>query len=104
MDAARAWRVYLLASADGRSSYVGIALDPQERLLQHNGERPGGARRTRAGRPWSLVRVSAPLEDRGSAERAERALKQARGLTAREARMAAWESGPAAELAPKIRE
>lgn len=92
MEAApRPWRVYLLASADGRSSYVGIALDPAERLLQHNGERPGGARRTRAGRPWSLVEISPPLADRGAAVRAEQILKKSRGLAARRARLEAWE-------------
>jgi len=77
------WQVYLLRSADGRASYVGIAHDPHMRLLQHNGERPGGARRTRAGRPWTLGAISCTFVDRSSASRAERVVKGARGFAAR---------------------
>ena len=89
----RTWWVYLLQSADGCSSYVGIALDPEERLLQHNGERPGGARRTRAGRPWQLVATAGPLDDRWAAVRAEYAVKRGRGLEARQRLVDAIEPG-----------
>ena len=43
------WTVYLLAAA--KRTYVGITTDLRRRLDQHNGERRGGARSTRAGRP-----------------------------------------------------
>lgn len=44
--------VYCLAS--GKHTYIGCTNDIQKRLRQHNGERAGGARYTRAYRPWSL--------------------------------------------------
>jgi HAL2 family 3'(2'),5'-bisphosphate nucleotidase len=78
------WYLYLLGSAGGRT-YVGIALDPARRLAEHNGERPGGARSTRAGRPWSLLRVHGPYPDRAAASRAEHQLKALRGPARRAA-------------------
>ena len=48
------WWLYLLRSQAGRT-YVGISVDVERRLAQHNGELPGGARSTRAGRPWEVV-------------------------------------------------
>jgi len=73
------WYVYVLVSVAGRRTYVGISTDPERRLLQHNGERPGGARSTRAGRPWERARLHGPFETRGEALRMERAIKQRRG-------------------------
>jgi predicted GIY-YIG superfamily endonuclease len=73
------WYVYVLVSVGGQRTYVGISTDPARRLEQHNGERPGGARSTRAGRPWQPGRVHGPFETRGEALRIERALKQRRG-------------------------
>ncbi|CAI5985151.1 unnamed protein product [Closterium sp. NIES-64] len=49
------WSVYLLLSADCRKTYVGVTMDVQRRVKQHNGEVVGGAKSTRAGRPWTLV-------------------------------------------------
>lgn len=46
------WTVYILVSNNGSRTYVGICLDMTKRLLQHNGEIVGGAKSTRAGRPW----------------------------------------------------
>lgn len=48
--------LYILRSLThpGRS-YVGIARHPHRRLRQHNGELAGGAKYTRAFRPWALV-------------------------------------------------
>lgn len=66
-----AWYAYLLVSTQGRRSYIGIALDPSKRLRQHNGELVGGARSTRAGRPWKLVATRGPFADRAAAQRAE---------------------------------
>jgi len=45
------WFCYMLASTDGRKTYVGATVNPDRRLRQHNGEICGGARAT-AGRSW----------------------------------------------------
>ena len=50
------WFVYVLESLARSVTYVGIAKDVEARLLQHNGERPGGAKSTRAARPWRVAR------------------------------------------------
>jgi putative endonuclease len=75
-----AWTVYVLRSATHPATYVGIALDVERRLRQHNGELPGGARFTRGGRPWSLAARYGPYESRGEAQRAEHRLRSLRGL------------------------
>lgn len=41
----------MLASTDGRKTYVGATVNPDRRLRQHNGEICGGARATK-GRTW----------------------------------------------------
>lgn len=48
------WYVYLLSCADN-TYYTGVTTDPRRRLLEHNGERAGGARYTRARRPVKMV-------------------------------------------------
>jgi len=53
------WWLYLLRSSHGRT-YVGISVDVERRLAQHNGELPGGAKSTRAGRPWVVVQRWGP--------------------------------------------
>ncbi len=73
------WFVYVLVSARGDRTYVGISTDPARRLREHNGEISGGARSTRAGRPWTLARIVGPLPDRAEAQRVEHALKKKRG-------------------------
>ena len=78
-EARDGWFVYVLLSRDARRTYVGISTDPERRLAQHNGERAGGARSTRAGRPWTRARLHGPYERRGDALRVERALKNRRG-------------------------
>ncbi|HTM20435.1 MAG TPA: GIY-YIG nuclease family protein [Kofleriaceae bacterium] len=75
---ARSWVVYVLVSAAGRT-YVGITTDQGRRLAQHNGLARGGARATRAGRPWRVGATYGPFADRGSALRAEWAVKRLRG-------------------------
>ena len=72
------WYVYVLVSARGRT-YVGVALDVERRLRQHNGLLVGGARATRAGRPWRIGQVVGPVPTRGRAQSLEHALKQRRG-------------------------
>ncbi len=70
--------MYVLVSDRGRT-YVGITTDPERRVAQHNGALRGGARTTRAGRPWRLGALYGPFPDRGSALRAELAVKRLRG-------------------------
>jgi putative endonuclease len=59
-DDAATWWLYLLRSPAGRS-YVGITTALDRRLAQHNGELPGGAKATRAGRPWAIERSWGPF-------------------------------------------
>lgn len=73
------WWVYVLRSHNRRRTYVGIALDPERRLEQHNAERPGGARSTRAGRPWKIGRVYGPFRNRSRASKIEVVVKRLRG-------------------------
>nr|WP_255216722.1 GIY-YIG nuclease family protein [Pseudenhygromyxa sp. WMMC2535] len=68
----------MLRSTQAERTYVGISVDVDRRLCQHNGELPGGARSTRAGRPWAVARRWGPFEH-GQAARLERALKRRRG-------------------------
>ncbi len=70
------WHVYVLQSQARAVTYVGIAKDVQARLAQHNGETRGGAKSTRAARPWTLARTLGPFETRGEAQSVEYALKQ----------------------------
>ena len=62
-----AWHVYVLTSERAERTYVGIALDPEKRLQEHNGIRVGGARSTRAYRPWKLATTYGPFENRSEA-------------------------------------
>ena len=73
------WSVYVLISATGRRTYVGITVDPDRRTAQHNGELSGGAKATRAGRPWTIAALYGPYRSRAEAQRAEYALKRRRG-------------------------
>lgn len=73
------WFAYLLRSSTLDRTYVGVSTDPDWRLAQHNGERAGGARSTRAGRPWVLVARRGPFADRAAAQRAEAAWKRLSG-------------------------
>ena len=47
--------VYLLHSPSTRRTYTGTTTDLARRLRQHNGTCAGGAKATRAGRPWTCV-------------------------------------------------
>ncbi len=91
------WFVYVLRSATGTRTYVGITTDVARRLAQHNGERVGGARCTRADRPWMLAACSPPLPDRSTASRLEHRVKRCRG-PARERRvLEGWTTADADE-------
>ncbi len=72
------WVVYVLVSGT-RGTYVGISTDAERRLEQHNGERAGGARTTRAGRPWRLGTIYGPYRTRGEALSVEYRVKKLRG-------------------------
>ncbi|XP_021887408.1 structure-specific endonuclease subunit SLX1 [Carica papaya] len=49
----RSWCVYLILSTNKPiKTYVGVTTDFGRRLKQHNGEIKGGAKASRAGRPW----------------------------------------------------
>jgi predicted GIY-YIG superfamily endonuclease len=72
------WVVYVLVSRRGRT-YVGVTDDLRRRLAAHNGTRPGGAKATRAGRPWRIGAIYGPVPTRGAAQRLEHALKRLKG-------------------------
>ena len=74
----RTWYVYVLVSRAGRT-YVGVALDVERRLRQHNGSLRGGARATRVGRPWQVGQVLGPVVSRGRAQALEHLLKRRKG-------------------------
>lgn len=68
------WQVYLLECADG-TLYTGVARDLARRLLQHNGERPGGPKYTRGRRPVTVL-WSASAANRSEAQQREAAIKK----------------------------
>lgn len=74
----RSWWVYVLVNGAGHT-YVGIALDPESRLLEHNGIHKGGAKRTRSGRPWRIGNVYGPYPNRSTACKVEYQIKTLRG-------------------------
>ena len=73
------WYVYALVSETTGRTYIGIALDPEKRLLEHNGEAKGGAKATRGWRPWKIVKVHGPFSSRSEACKVEYKLKQKKG-------------------------
>ncbi len=73
------WFVYVLQSPSTDATYVGVSTDVARRLRAHNGAIVGGAKRTRAGRPWNLVKSYGPYESRSQAQIAECELKRLRG-------------------------
>ena len=70
------WQLYLLLSSDSKRTYVGVTTNLERRLQQHNGLLPGGAKTTRSGRPWRLLRSRGGYPDRSTAQSAEACLKQ----------------------------
>lgn len=73
------WEVYVLRSTTRTRTYVGISTDVARRLAQHNGEQSGGARSTRAGRPWVVAARYGPYETRSEAQKVEHRVKRLRG-------------------------
>ncbi len=70
------WVVYILISSDETRTYVGICLDITKRLAQHNGEIIGGAKSTRAGRPWRVLKKIENIGSRSEAQVLEHQIKQ----------------------------
>ncbi|MBL4683192.1 MAG: TfoX/Sxy family protein [Nannocystaceae bacterium] len=79
LPSAAAWWAYILLADGERKTYVGVTCDVERRLAQHNGALPGGAKATRAGRPWQVVRTYGPFANRGEAMSAEYRVKLLRG-------------------------
>ena len=76
------WQVYVLRGtrANGKPVYyVGCTNDVTRRLRSHNGELAGGARFTRAYRPWVLAAQYGPYSGRGEAQQIEHAVKKLSG-------------------------
>ncbi|ERN14504.1 hypothetical protein AMTRI_Chr01g104840 [Amborella trichopoda] len=61
------WCVYLIISSDLSKTYVGVTVNFDKRLKQHNGELRGGAKASRAGRPWARVCTIEGFIDRSEA-------------------------------------
>jgi len=68
----------VLLSPAGRT-YVGVSKDVVRRLSQHNGIARGGAKATRAGRPWRVARLYGTFSSRSEAQQVEHAVKRLRG-------------------------
>ena len=83
------WWVYVIQSQQVRVGkrgnplpgffYVGSTTNPARRLRQHNGEIKGGGKYTSKHRPWLMIAIHGPYDNRSDAFNAERALKKLRG-------------------------
>lgn len=69
----RAWTVYLARCADG-TLYCGMTTNLERRLLQHNGQLPGGAKYTANRRPVVIEHFRDGL-DRSAAAKLENQIK-----------------------------
>ncbi|RQO85392.1 hypothetical protein POPTR_001G260600v4 [Populus trichocarpa] len=64
----RSWSVYLILSTNRPiKTYVGVTTNFSRRLKQHNGELKGGAKASRAGRPWICACIIRGFNDRSEA-------------------------------------
>lgn len=94
---------YLLQSTDGKT-YVGVTIDLNRRLRQHNGEICGGASATRGG-VWRRILHVAGFPSQGEALRFEWAWKhisrRAKGATSLERRLNALSKLLASERSTK---
>ncbi|XP_062175055.1 structure-specific endonuclease subunit slx1-like [Alnus glutinosa] len=64
----RSWCVYLILSTNVPiKTYVGVTTDFPRRLKQHNGELKGGAKASRAGRPWVCACIIRGFKDQSEA-------------------------------------
>ncbi|KAL5760381.1 hypothetical protein ACOSP7_018896 [Xanthoceras sorbifolium] len=64
----RSWCVYLILSTNTPiKTYVGVTTNFSRRLQQHNGELKGGAKASRAGRPWVSACIIRGFHDQSEA-------------------------------------
>ena len=62
------WCVYLILSTNHPiKTYVGVTTNFPRRLREHNGELKGGAKASRAGRPWICACIVCGFTDRSEA-------------------------------------
>ncbi|XP_022770131.1 structure-specific endonuclease subunit slx1 isoform X1 [Durio zibethinus] len=62
------WCVYLILSTNAPiKTYIGVTIDFSRRLKQHNGELKGGAKASRAGRPWVCACLIRGFRDQSEA-------------------------------------
>ncbi|KAK2967253.1 hypothetical protein RJ640_016045 [Escallonia rubra] len=62
------WSVYLILSTNTPiKTYVGVTTNFSRRLKQHNGELRGGAKASRAGRPWVCACIIRGFKDKSGA-------------------------------------
>ncbi|XP_011091781.1 structure-specific endonuclease subunit SLX1 isoform X2 [Sesamum indicum] len=62
------WAVYLILSTNSPiKTYVGVTNNFSRRLKQHNGEVRGGAKASRAGRPWICACLIKGFQDKSKA-------------------------------------
>ncbi|KAF8370098.1 hypothetical protein HHK36_019758 [Tetracentron sinense] len=62
------WLVYLILSTNTPiKTYVGATTNFPRRLKQHNGELKGGAKASRAGRPWVCACIIRGFDDQSEA-------------------------------------
>jgi putative endonuclease len=69
------WYVYVLQSIDGLHQYVGMSVDPERRLKEHNA---GQSRFTKSFRPWKIVYIET-VGNREEARELEKYYKSAAG-------------------------
>jgi predicted GIY-YIG superfamily endonuclease len=72
---------YVLESTTCNMTYVGFTTDPHKRLRQHNGEIKGGAKYTRAGRPWKMVVYLTGFKTKTHALQTEWAIKKCKKIS-----------------------
>ncbi|KDP43613.1 hypothetical protein JCGZ_16900 [Jatropha curcas] len=64
----RSWCVYLILSTNAPiKTYVGVTNNFSRRLKQHNGDLKGGAKASRAGRPWICACLIQGFSDQSEA-------------------------------------
>jgi predicted GIY-YIG superfamily endonuclease len=69
------WCCYILKSKVNGRRYIGVTNDVERRLRQHNGEIKGGAKSTRAGRPYEIYYIVGGFETYSDALKYEYKLK-----------------------------
>ncbi len=76
------WYIYLLVSQSLKylnHTYVGITTNLDRRLKQHNGLIQGGAKNTRAKRPYNIAYYISDIENRSIAQKLEYDIKKQKG-------------------------